>query len=109
MADYYDVLGVSRDSDEKTIRQSYRKLARQFHPDLNPGEETKMPPQSSRKSMRRTKYFPTRKHARSTTSTVTNGNTLTSSKSGPPPDRLSEDTRQATVGPEGIATTYSAM
>ena len=39
MADYYDVLGVSRDSDEKTIRQSYRKLARQFHPDLNPGNE----------------------------------------------------------------------
>ena len=39
MADYYDVLGVSRDADEKTIRQSYRKLARQFHPDLNPGND----------------------------------------------------------------------
>ena len=39
MADYYDVLSVSRDADEKTIRQSYRKLARQFHPDLNPGND----------------------------------------------------------------------
>ena len=39
MADYYDVLGVSRDADTKTIRQSYRRLARQFHPDLNPGDD----------------------------------------------------------------------
>ncbi len=40
MADYYDVLGVSTDANEKTIRQSYRKLARQFHPDLNPGNDS---------------------------------------------------------------------
>ncbi len=37
--DYYTILGVSRDADEKTIRQAYRKLARKFHPDVNPGKK----------------------------------------------------------------------
>ena len=37
--DYYEVLGVPRSADEKEIRQSFRKLARQYHPDLNPGDE----------------------------------------------------------------------
>ena len=36
--DYYDVLGVPRSASEKEIRQSYRKLARQYHPDLNPND-----------------------------------------------------------------------
>ena len=39
MADYYDILGVSRSSDEREIRQAYRRLARQHHPDVNPGDE----------------------------------------------------------------------
>lgn len=39
MADYYDILGVSRSADEKEIRQAYRRLARQHHPDVNPGDE----------------------------------------------------------------------
>lgn len=39
MADYYDILGVSRTADEKDIRQAYRRLARQHHPDVNPGNE----------------------------------------------------------------------
>ena len=39
MADYYQTLGVSRDADEKTIKQAYRSLARKHHPDLNPGDE----------------------------------------------------------------------
>lgn len=34
--DYYDVLGVARTASEKEIRQAYRKLARKYHPDLNP-------------------------------------------------------------------------
>ncbi len=38
--DYYEVLGVSRKANQKEIRQAYRRLARKFHPDLNPGDKS---------------------------------------------------------------------
>ena len=37
--DYYEVLGVQRAATEKDIRQAYRKLARTYHPDLNPNDK----------------------------------------------------------------------
>ena len=37
--DYYEVLGVPRDAKADDIRKSYRKLARKYHPDLNPGDK----------------------------------------------------------------------
>lgn len=38
--DYYAALGLEPDTDTKTIKQTYRKLARQYHPDVNPGDQT---------------------------------------------------------------------
>jgi molecular chaperone DnaJ len=38
--DYYETLGVARGADTEDIRKAYRKLARKYHPDLNPGDKS---------------------------------------------------------------------
>ena len=39
MRDYYDILGVSKNADETTLKKAYRDLAMKYHPDRNPDNQ----------------------------------------------------------------------
>ena len=38
--DYYATLGVAKTATEKEIKQAFRKMARKYHPDVNPGDKS---------------------------------------------------------------------
>jgi molecular chaperone DnaJ len=37
---FYDILGINKSASEKDIKQAYRRLARKYHPDVNPGDKS---------------------------------------------------------------------
>src|SRR5512146_3564300 len=37
--DYYEVLGLRRGASDQDVKRAYRKLARRYHPDVNPGDK----------------------------------------------------------------------
>ncbi len=51
--DYYETLGVDRNAPEEDIKKAFRKLARQYHPDLQNNENQKRPPRRNSKKLTR--------------------------------------------------------
>ena len=71
MPDYYNVLGIHKTADDKTIRQAYRRLARKYHPDVNPGDSSAE--ESLRMAMKHTAYSPIQMTDASTTDMGSSG------------------------------------
>ena len=69
--DYYEVLGVERGADDAAIKRAFRKLAQQWHPDVNTEPEPRR--RSSRRSTRPTRSSPIPSGARRTTCSARRG------------------------------------
>jgi len=59
--DYYKILGVDKNASQKDIQKAYRKLARQYHPDLT--RMIRLPRKNSRRSTKPMKCYPTLRSA----------------------------------------------
>ena len=79
--DYYEVLGIGKNATDAEIKSAYRKLAKKYHPDLNPGDKDAR--KSSRRSMRPTMFFPTRTSASAMTSSDSLGSIPTMGPASP--------------------------
>ena len=66
MENWYQILGVSFEASEDEIKASYRKLAKQYHPDAHPGKSIRSVKDISRKFQRHIVFFQILKNGKNT-------------------------------------------